>query len=95
MNLSLNVPIRERKWIDINPATFSQSCFAVSKFMIRLLRHDKNILREVHKAVRFDDFIEEFKVKLAGTLQWTVDAWVTFLATGGGRKKRFQYCLNP
>ena len=31
VNLSSNyVPSRERKWIDINPPTFSQSCFAVS-----------------------------------------------------------------
>ena len=35
VNLSSNnVPIRERKLIDINPAKFSQSCFVVSKFMI-------------------------------------------------------------
>ena len=33
--------------------------------------------------------------KFAGTLQWTVDAWVNFLEKGGGEKKRLQYCLNP
>ena len=70
------------------------SCSAVSKFMIRLLRHEKNIPREDDGAVRVDDLIEEFKVKFVGTLLWIVDAWVSFLAKGG-EKKRFQYCLNP
>ena len=96
VNLSSNyVPTRERKWRDINPAQFSQSCFAVSKFMIRSLRHDKIIPRGDDGAVRFDDLIEEFKVKFVGTLQWADDAWENCLAKGGGEKKRFQYCLNP
>ena len=47
VNLSSNlVPIRERKWIDINSAKFSQSCFAVSKIMIRLLRHDRTFIEK-------------------------------------------------
>ena len=36
-----------------------------------------------------------FKAKFDGTSQWTVEAWLTFLAKGGGPKKRFQYCSNP
>ena len=59
--------------------------------MIGLSRHDDTSHREDDGAVRFDDLIEEFKVKFDGT----VDAWTTFLAKGGGPKKRFQYCLNP
>ena len=39
--------------------------------------------------------MERFKVKFVGTLQWTGDAWVSFLAKGTGEKRRFQYCLNP
>ena len=35
----ISIPLRERKWIDINPERFRQDCFAVSKAMIRLLRH--------------------------------------------------------
>ena len=38
----------------------------------------------------FDDLIEKFKGEFADTLGWTVDAWVSFLAKGGGAKKRFQ-----
>ena len=48
--------------------------------MIRLLRHD--------------DLMEEFKAKFDGTSQWSIDAWITFLAKGRGPKKRFQYCLT-
>ena len=34
-------------------------------------------------------------VKFADTLQWTASTWVNSLVKGGGKKKRFQYCLNP
>ena len=41
LTLSLvSIPYRERKWIDVEPGKFSQGCFVVSKFLIRLLRHD-------------------------------------------------------
>ena len=91
----VSIPTRERKRIDISSATYSQGGFEVSKCMIRLLRHDETIPREDDGAARFDDLIEEFVVKFGGTSQWTVHAWITFSAKGGGPKKRFQYCLNP
>ena len=50
----------------------------------RTLRHDSSILRESDGVVKFDDLIEKLKVKFAGTLQWTVSAWVKSLAKGGG-----------
>ena len=96
MTLSpISIPIRERKWTDINPEKFHEDCFAVSKAMIRLLRHDSSIPREDDRALRFVDLMEEFKAKFDGTSQWPVNAWITFLAEGTGPKKRFQYCLNP
>ena len=97
VNLCSNhVPIKERIWIDIDPKPFNRGCFAVSKFLITSLRHDDaSIPREDDGAVRFDDLIEEFKVKFVGTLQWTVDDWENCLAKGRGEKRRFQYCLNP
>ena len=42
-----------------------------------------------------DDLAEKFKAKFGGSSQWSIEAWITFLAKGGGPKKRFQYCLNP
>ena len=94
MTLSLvSIPVRERKWMDINPATFNEGCFVVSKFMIRLLRHEETIPTEDDGAVRFDDLIENFKVRFDGTSQWTI--WIAYFAKGRGPKKRFQYCLKP
>ena len=63
--------------------------------MIRLLRHDGTVHREDYGAVRFDDLAELFESRFAGTSQWSIEAWITFLAKGGGPKKRSQYCLNP
>ena len=97
-NLTLSpvsIPYRERKWIDIEPGKFSQGCFEVSKFMIILLRHDDTVHREDDGAVRFDDLAELYKSRFAGTSHWSIEAWISFLAKGGGQKKRFQYCLNP
>ena len=67
------IPLRERKWIDINPGTYGQGCFEVSKFMIRLLRQDESVPREDDGAVRFDDLAEKFKAKFDGTSQWTIN----------------------
>ena len=32
----VSIPYRERKWIDVEPGKFSQCCFEVSEFMIRI-----------------------------------------------------------
>ena len=91
---SNSVPINERKLIDIDTQPFDQNCFELSKFTTRTLRHEASIPRENDGAVKFDDVVEKLKVKFSDTLQWTVSTWVNSLAKGGGKKKRFQYCLN-
>ena len=83
-----------RKWIDTNPALYSQGCFEVSNFMITLLRYDETIPREDDGAVRFDALIEKFKVKFDGTSQWTVHAWITFL-TKRRTKEKVSILLEP
>ena len=86
----ISIPVRERKWIDVNPERFRQDCFVVSKATIRLLRHDPSVPREDDGAVRFDDIMEEFKKKFDGALQWLLEDWISTLARGGGAKKRFE-----
>ena len=54
----VSVPYLERKSMDFEPGKFSQGCFEVSKFMIRLLRHDDSVHREEDGVVRFDDLAE-------------------------------------
>ena len=85
----------ERKWIDIEPGLFNQGFFGVSKLMIRLLRHDESFHREEDEAIRFDDLASIFRSEFDGPSQWSSRSWISFLAKGGGPKKRFQYCLNP
>ena len=87
VNSSVNVPVRERKWRDIGPQPFDRSCFEVSKFMTKTLRHESSIPQEEDGAVMFDDLIEELKGIFVSTLQWTVKTWANSLAQGGGRKE--------
>ena len=42
-----------REWIDVESGKYDESCFEVSKKMIRLLRHDHTVLREEDGAVEF------------------------------------------
>ena len=42
-----------------------------------------------------DRLIEKLKEEFGDTLQWTVNTSANSLAQGGGKKKIFQYCLNP
>ena len=65
--------------------------FQVSK----LMRHDDTVHGEDDGAVRFYDLIEKFKVKFVDTSEWTVEAWITFLAKGGGPKGKVSVLLEP
>ena len=56
----VSVPLRGRKWVDVNPGSYDHECFVVSKAMIRLLRHDQNVPRETDGAVKKEDAVEEF-----------------------------------
>ena len=67
VNLSSNcAPACER-----NPQPFYHSCFAVSKFMTRSLRHS-SIHREEDGEVRFYDLFEKLKEIFTSTLHWAV-----------------------
>ena len=69
-----SIPCRKRKWIDVDPGKYSQGCFEVSKFMIRLLRHDDTVHREDDGAATLDDLAEKFKAQIDGTSQWSIEA---------------------
>ena len=78
----------------LNHKSSVQVVLEMSKFMIRLLRHDA-LARESDGAVKFDDLIGKIKAKFGNILRWTVEAWTKVLAEGGGPKKRFLYCFEP
>ena len=63
--------------------------------MVRFLRQDESFHRKEDGAVRFDDLAELFGSRFEATWHCSIQAWISFLAKGGGQKKRFQYCLNP
>ena len=42
----VSVPLRERKWVEVNRGSYDHECYVTSKAMTRLLRHDQNIPRE-------------------------------------------------
>ena len=92
----MSIPYRERKWTDVDPGKYSQGCFEVSKFTIRLLRHCDTVHRENDGAVIFDDLAEKFKAKFDGTLPWSIESLDNF----PGRRRRteekgFSTALNP
>ena len=87
----VSIPWYERKWKDIEPRKFSQSCYEVTK----LLRHDDSVHREEDGAIRFDDLTSKCKSEFDSTSHWSIRAWISFLAKGGRQKKWYQYCLNP
>ena len=96
VNLSSNsVPANERKWIDIAPQPFDHSCFKVSKFRTRTLRHEASSPRDEDGAVKFDDSIAKLKDNFLVLCNGRSKLFVNSLAQGGGRNKRFPYCLNP
>ena len=73
----------------MKPGILNQGCVEMSKFMIRLLRHDDTIPREDDEAVRFDDLIGKIKAKFEGISQWTVEAWTFSWLKEGDRRKGF------
>ena len=48
-----NIPMNERKWIDIEPGESSFSAYEISKKLINLLRHSETVQREDDGAVQF------------------------------------------
>ena len=84
------VPLRERKWVDVNPGSHDNECHVISNAMIRLLRRDQNIPRETDGAVKYEDVVEEFnkrkRRKFDCASQRSVDDWFSILA----RRRRSQ-----
>ena len=59
----VSIPLRDRKWVDVDPRSYDHECYVISKAMTRLLRHDQNIPRETDGAIKYEDTVEEFNKK--------------------------------
>ena len=88
------IPIRERKWIDIEPGSYSLSAYEVSKKVIHLLRHSQKVQGEDDGAVQFWRIKEHLQSQCPQVLYWSDDRWKACLAAGEGAKRRYQYCTD-
>ena len=90
---TVTIPLRMRKWIDVEPGEFDQSSFEVSKKMIRLLRHDLSVLREKDGAVEFKILTPMFRSEFTSQ-HWSTRTRLNYLQRGGAPKKRFSVLLG-
>ena len=85
--------IGERYWTDVEPGEYSISDYAVSKKLIRLLRHAR-IQREDDGAIEFWRIEDDLQKYFLYCHHWSDDKWKKSMAGGGGNKKRYQYCTD-
>ena len=88
------IPIGERIWIDVEPGKYSLSDYAVSKKLIHLLRHRKQVHREDDGAIEFWRIKDDLQKYFVHCHHWSDDKWNKSITGGGGNKKRYQYCTD-
>ena len=90
------IPMKERKWIDIEPGNYSLSlsAYEVSKKVVNLLRHCQTIQREDDGAVQFRRIKFYLRNQFPQNQYWSDDRWKACLAAGGGSNRRYQYCSD-
>ena len=85
------IPLRERRWIDIEPSKQDLESYNLSKKVINLLRHNQKLHREEDGAIEFCKI--KFHLRDHSQIQnWSDDRWKACLAAGEGSKRRYQYC---
>ena len=85
------IPLRERKWIDIEPSTQDLESYDLSKKVVNLLRHNQKLLREEDGAIQFYKIKFHLRDHHSQIQNWSDDRWKACLAAGGGSKRRYQY----
>ena len=86
------IPLRERRWIDIEPSKQDLESYDLSKKVINLLRHNQKLHREEDGAIEFCKIKFHLRNHHSQIQNWSVDRWKACLAAGGGSKRRYQYC---
>ena len=92
---TVTLPYHLREWVDVEPGKYDESCFRVSKKMIRLLRQDPSVLREEGGAVEFRILAPMFRSAFTSYQYWSIRTWLNYLQKGRGPEKRFQSCVDP
>ena len=88
------IPLRERKWIDIEPSKQDLESYDLSKKVIYLLRHNQKLHREEDGAIQFYKIKFHLRDHHSQIQNWSDDRWKACLAAGGGSKRRYQYCSD-
>ena len=88
------IPIGKRIWTDVEPVEYSLSDYDISKKLIHLLRHGKQVHREDDGAIEFWRIKDNLQKHFPYCPHWSDDRWKKSMARGGGNKKRFQYCTD-
>ena len=88
------IRIGKRIWTDVEPGEHSLSDYDMSKKLIHLLRHNKQVHREDDGAVQFWRIKENLQKYFPYCHHWSDCKWKKSMAGGGGNKKRYQYCTD-
>ena len=88
------IPLRERRWIDIEPSKQDLDSYDVSRKVINLLRHNQKLHREEDGAIQFYKIKFHLRDHHSQVKNWSDDRWNACLAAGGGSKRRYQYCSD-
>ena len=88
------IPLRERKWIDIEPSKQDLESYDLSKKVINLFRHNQKLHREEDGAIQFYKIKFHLRDHHSQIQNWSDDRWKACLAAGGGSKRRYQYCSD-
>ena len=88
------IPLRERRWIDIEPSKQDLDSYDLSKKVINLLRHNQTLYREEDGAIEFCKIKFHLRDHHSQIQNWSDDRWKACLAAGGGSKRRYQYCSD-
>ena len=93
-NGTTTIPLRERKWIDIEPSKQDLESYDLSKKVINLLLHNQKLHREQDGAIELCKIKFHLRNHHSQIQNWSDDRWKACLATGGGFKRRYQYCSH-
>ena len=88
------IPVGKRIWTDTEPGEYSLSDYDISKKLIHLLRHNKQVHREDGGAVQFWRIKENLQKHFPYCHHWSDCKWKKSMAGGGGNKKRHQCCTD-
>ena len=88
------IPLRERRWIDIEPSKQDLESYDLSKKVINLLRHNQTLQREEDGAIEFYKIKFHLRDHHSQIQNWSDDRRKACLAGGGGSKRRYQYCSD-